>query len=64
MEKKIITGHGFSYVRVIGKFEVKYNSDSKFFDNFNQAKSFYESLNGEKAIWDITTIPELLESSH
>jgi len=33
----------------------------KEFTNLSKAKEYYESLNEEKAIWDITTIAELLE---
>jgi hypothetical protein len=34
---------------------------TKEFTKLSEARAYYESLNEEKAIWDITTIPELLE---
>jgi len=60
---KFYGGQGYGYSNEIGKFEVfevKAN-ERKQFTNLSKAKEYYESLNEEKAIWDITTIAELLE---
>lgn len=57
---KYYGGQGFDYSNENGKFEVKAN-EVKQFTKLSEAKKYYESLNEEKAIWDITTIPELLE---
>lgn len=58
---KYYGGQGYGYSKEIGKFEVK-ASTNKMFDRLSEAKKYYESLNEEKAIWDLTTIPELIES--
>jgi len=62
MRKKLkdYGGQGYGYSEEIGKFEVK-AKDNKTFDKLSEAKRYYESLNEEKAIWDITSIPELIE---
>lgn len=62
MSKKLkyYDGQGYSYSKENGKFEVKANQNKKF-NNLSEAKEYYESLNEEKAIWDVTTIPELIE---
>ena len=57
---KYYGGQGYDYSNEIGKFVVKAN-ETKQFTNLSKAKEYYESLNEEKAIWDISTIPELLE---
>jgi hypothetical protein len=57
---KYCGGQGFNYSNENGKFEVKAN-ETKQFAKLSEAKKHYESLNEEKAIWDITSIPELLE---
>jgi hypothetical protein len=57
---KYYGGQGFEYSNENGKFEVKANK-TKQFTKLSEAKKYYESLNEEKAIWDTTTIPELLE---
>ena len=44
-----------------GLFEVR-ASITKKFDNLNEAITYYNSLHEDKALWDFTTIPELLES--
>ena len=58
---EFISGQGYDYSKENGNFEVKYGNEYKIFIHLSEAKKFYESLNEEKAIWDITTIPELLE---
>lgn len=57
---KYYSGQGYDYSTENGKFEVK-AKETKQFTKLSEAKKYYESLNEEKAIWDITTIPELLE---
>jgi hypothetical protein len=53
-------GQGYSYSNEVGNFEVK-AKENKEFTRLSEAKKYYESLNEEKAIWDITNVPELLE---
>lgn len=62
MSKKLkyYGGQGYGCSKEIGKFEVKAKAN-KTFDRLSEAKKHYESLNEEKAIWDATTIPELIE---
>jgi hypothetical protein len=52
-------GQGYDYSNENGKFEVK-AANSKTFTSLSKAIKYYESLNEEKALWDITSIPELL----
>jgi len=56
-----IGGQGYSYSNEDGKFEVIGN-DVKVFTKLSEAKKYYNSLRVEKAIWDLTSIPELLEA--
>ena len=57
---KYYGGQGWAYSKEIGQFEVK-AKETKRFDRLSKAREYYENLNEEKAIWDITTIPELIE---
>ena len=57
---KYYGGQGYSYSGENGKFEVKAN-ETKHFTKLSEAKKYYETLNEEKAIWDITSMPELIE---
>lgn len=57
-----ISGQGYGYSNETGKFEVKYGNTAKSFDVLKEAVQFYEKLNEPAAIWDITSIPELLNS--
>jgi len=57
---KFIAGDGYFYSNEIGKFEVK-AKEIKIFNKLSEARKYYDSLNEEKAIWDITRMPELLE---
>ena len=57
---EFISGQGYSHSNEDGLFEVQ-GTETKVFKKLSQAKKYYESLNEEKAIWDITIIPELLE---
>lgn len=54
-------GRGYGYSPENGKFEVKSGEKAKQFNKLSEAKKYFASVNGEKAIWDITTVPELLE---
>jgi hypothetical protein len=55
---KYYGGQGYGYSNEIGKFEV----NGKPFTKLSEAKEYYESLNEEKSIWEVTTaIPELIE---
>ena len=62
MNKKLIYGwgDGFDFSTENGLFEVKAKK-IKQFSKLSQARQYYDSLNEEKAIWDLTRIPELLE---
>lgn len=61
MEKlKNYGGQGYGFSKEIGKFEVK-AKETKEFNKLSEARSYYDSLNEEKAIWDLTKIPELLD---
>jgi len=53
-------GQGYGYSKENGKFEVR-AKEIKQFNRLSKAKKYYESLNEEKAIWDLTTVPELIE---
>lgn len=47
-------GNGWESAHKVGIFEVK-ATETKTFTNINDAKKYYESLNEEKACWDLTT---------
>lgn len=65
--KKLIHygGDGYGSSKEIGKYEVKYGGEEeeklKEFTSLSQAVKFYDSLNEEKAIWDLNGCPELLD---
>lgn len=59
-ELKYYGGQGYDYSNENGKFEVK-AKEVKVFSKLSDAVKYYESLNEDKAIWNITRIPELLE---
>ena len=46
----------------IGKFEVKTRHETKSFTSLSQARAYFESIDGERAIWDKTGISELLDA--
>ena len=58
------SGNGFQDAYENGFFEIKFGSYKKReFKSFQKAKLFYDSLNEEKAFWDISKgFPELLDS--
>lgn len=56
-----ISGQGYSYSSEQGRFEVKADGKRREFSSLSKARAFYESIQEEKSIWDITKIPELLE---
>lgn len=59
---KYYGGNGFEGIEDNGDFEVRQGEEIKTrFDSLQKAKEFYESLNCDKAIWDLTHIPELIE---
>lgn len=57
---KYYGGNGFANFNEHGKFEIKANQITKF-NKLSEAKKYYDSLNEEKAIWNITLIPELID---
>lgn len=58
---KYYGGQGYYYSNENGKFEVK-AKEIKIFNKLSEARKYYDSLNEEKGIWDITKLPELLEA--
>lgn len=62
MKKKLkyYGGSGFLNVPENGIFIVD-SKDKKTFNKLSEAIKYYKSINDEKAIWDITNTPELLE---
>jgi hypothetical protein len=62
--KKLVScgGNGYGYSNEDGKFEVKHKGGTKKFAKLSEAISFYEGLDEESAIWDVTSIPELLDA--
>ena len=57
---KYYGGNGYDYAKENGIFEVR-AKDTKTFTELLKAREYYDSLNEDKAIWDLTNIPELLE---
>lgn len=59
-------GNGWDSCHTEGKFCVKHGDDFDFqeieFTDLSEAKKFYDSINTEKAFWDYTTIPELIDA--
>lgn len=58
---KYYGGQGYDYSKENGKFKVKVGGKQILFTKLSEAKKYYESLNQEKAIWDVSGMPELLE---
>lgn len=63
-DKKLISygGNGYGYSNEDGQFEVKHKGSTKKFTKLSEAISFYEGLDEESAIWDMTGMPELLDA--
>ena len=65
MKKKELVyygGEGYSYCMDIGLYEIKYDiSKSKKFAYLKEAIEFYNNLECDKSIWDISFSAELLE---
>lgn len=57
-------GNGFGVSNDTGFFVVHSDIGPKTFTNFLQAKQYYDSIEGEKAFWDTTRIPELIDAWH
>lgn len=56
-------GQGYAYTDEIGTFEVKIGEiETKKFSKLSEARLYYDSINEEKAMWDMTKIPKLLEA--
>lgn len=60
MKLKYYGGSGFSYSNKNGKYEVRYKELVKKFTDLEKAKKFFDSLDEEKAIWDVSGLSELL----
>jgi hypothetical protein len=54
-------GDGYGAVKEEGVFEVK-ATETKTFTSLSKAREYYDSLIDDKALWDITSLPELLEA--
>lgn len=55
------SGQGYDYSKELGQFEVRYENTSKRFNELSKAREFYESLEVPSAIWDLISMPELLD---
>ena len=51
-----------SHHRSIGTFEVRHGSNSTNFNILEEAYAFFQQLNEEATLWDLTDVAELLES--
>ena len=58
---KITHGSGWGYCNSKGIFEVKWSNNKVKFTDLKDAKKFYESIKEDKAFWDVTRLPELIE---
>jgi hypothetical protein len=55
-------GNGYSYSTEDGTFEVRVEGKgNKKFNKLSEAREYFDSINEERFIWDVTTIPELLD---
>lgn len=55
-------GNGFATCRIPGTYVVKYgNENEKEFKDYKEAKAFYDNIDGVKAFWDVTGMPELID---
>jgi hypothetical protein len=55
-------GQGYSLCPERGKYEVRYGSGGmKSFNKLSQALKFYENLEEESAIWNFSSLPELID---
>jgi hypothetical protein len=66
-EQKLLVhggGRGFALCFKHGVYEVRSHEGKKTFYDFNKAKEHYESLQGEKEIWNMLQTPKLLDSYH
>jgi hypothetical protein len=61
--KKLISygGSGYEGVREMGLFEVKHGDTIKTFKILTIAKSYFNSINEPKSLWDITKGAELID---
>lgn len=63
VELKEYGGQGYSYSEEDGLYEVRTESGIiKKFTKLSEARAYFDSLNEGKGIWDMTTIPELLDA--
>ena len=59
-----VSGSGYGYAKEDGRYKVQHADRTKYFDKLSKAKTYYQNLNVAKSIWDVTNVPELLESHH
>lgn len=70
MKTKLVNSYNrFSSCKEKGIFEVKWGDKDNFFytkikifTNLNNAKKFYKSIKEDKAFWDITQYPKIIET--
>ncbi|TCJ14456.1 hypothetical protein EPD60_10725 [Flaviaesturariibacter flavus] len=53
-----------SHIRHIGRFEVRAGNTVTAFNLLEEAYEHFKRLDEEATLWDVTDIPELLESKH
>ena len=63
MKIRNVSGSGWDYCNKNGKYQINwgYGNNTKYFTDFIEAKKFYDSINEDKAFWDITRLSELIE---
>jgi predicted negative regulator of RcsB-dependent stress response len=59
---KSTSGEGYSYAPEKGVFEVKTDNIQKTFTSLSEARNYYDSINAEKAIWQLKPSIELLDA--
>lgn len=59
---KYYGGNGFHTCRVPGNYRVVSDELDIQFTDLNEAKEYYKSLKGEKAFWDVTVCPQLIDA--
>jgi len=65
MKLEYYGGDGWGSMMCAGRFEVKHSNNSQIFTDKTKARHFYDSLQCEKAAWDLTGHrQELMEAHH
>lgn len=63
MKKKLkyYGGSGWEQCTSKGPFEVKKDKETKTFSDLKEAVEYYNNIDEEKSLWDVSSWPELLE---